>query len=128
MEQITESDIYGVIGEDGFRRLVAAFYAQVPDDDVLAPMYPPDDLAGAESRLRGFLIGRFGGPQTYIEERGHPRLRMRHAPFDVTIDARHRWVAMMGKALDEAQFPPEVDQILRPFFEQTATFLINRME
>ena len=128
MEQIAEGDIYGVIGEDGFRRLVAAFYRQVPDDDILGPMYPADDLDGAEERLRLFLIGRFGGPQTYIEQRGHPRLRIRHAPFTLTIDARHRWVKLMEKALDEAELPPEVDQILRPFFAQTATFLINRME
>ena len=126
-EGLDESRIFELIGEDGFTRLVAAFYRQVPDDDILGPMYPPDDLDGAESRLRSFLIGRFGGPQTYIEERGHPRLRMRHAPFGVTIEARNRWVQLMETALSEAEFPSEVDQLLRGFFGQTATFLVNRL-
>jgi len=128
MAEITEGEIYGIIGEEGFRKLVAGFYRQVPEDDILGPMYPPDELDAAEARLRGFLIGRFGGPQTYVEERGHPRLRMRHAPFDITIAARHRWVELMERSLDEAAFPTEVDRILRPFFGQTATFLINRFE
>ncbi len=73
--------IYAQIGEEGFARLVTAFYKQVPADDILGPMYPADDLPGAEERLRDFLVGRFGGPQRYIESRGHPRLRMRHMPF-----------------------------------------------
>src|SRR5262245_35500036 len=87
-EMFDELDVYGQIGEEGFARVVAAFYAQVPADDVLGPMYPPADLPGAEQRLRDFLVGRFGGPQRYIEERGHPRLRARHAPF--AIDQRAR--------------------------------------
>lgn len=128
MAELTEADIYDVVGESGFRRLVAAFYRNVPSDDVLGPMYPPDDMDGAEERLRGFLIGRFGGPMTYTEQRGHPRLRMRHAPFPLTKQARDRWVSLMTAALDEADFPGEVTAILRPFFEQTATFLINRPE
>ena len=128
MAQVAEADIFGVIGESGFQRLVAAFYRQVPTDDILGPMYPADDLEGAEYRLRGFLIGRFGGPQTYVDERGHPALRMRHAPYDLNIDARNRWVQIMERALDEAAFAPEVDEVLRPFFAQTATFLINRWE
>jgi hemoglobin len=128
MEQVAEGDIFGIVGEDGFQRLVAAFYRQVPTDDILGPMYPDDDLEGAEYRLRGFLIGRFGGPQTYIEERGHPALRMRHAPYTLTIEARNRWVEIMDRALDEAAFPQEVIPVLRPFFAQTATFLINRWE
>ena len=128
MEPIAEAEIYGIVGEDGFQRLVAAFYRQVPTDDILGPMYPSDDLAAAEYRLRGFLIGRFGGPQTYVEERGHPALRMRHAPYALTVEARNRWVEIMERALDEAAFSPEVDQVLRPFFGQTATFLINQWE
>ncbi|MDA0284591.1 MAG: globin [Planctomycetota bacterium] len=128
MEQISEADIFGVIGEDGFRRLVSEFYRQIPTDDILGPMYPADEFEEAEYRLRGFLIGRFGGPQTYIEERGHPALRMRHAPYELTIEARNRWVEIMDKALNAAAFAPEVDQLLRPFFAQTATFLINRWE
>lgn len=121
-----ESEVYSVIGEDGFKRLVAAFYGRVPEDDVLAPMYPGRDLAGAEQRLRDFLIYRFGGPPRYIEERGHPRLRMRHAPFPVGTAARDRWVQLMNAALDESKLPADADRILRSFFDSTATFLINR--
>lgn len=123
---MNELTIYDTIGEDGFRRLVRAFYAQVPDDDILGPMYPAQDFAGAEQRLRDFLVGRFGGPLRYIQERGHPRLRARHAPFPVDVRARDRWMLLMTRALDEAQFPAEVDDILRAFFDQTATFMINR--
>jgi len=94
-------------------------------DDILGPMYRPDDMAGAEERLRLFLIGRFGGPQTYIEQRGHPRLRMRHAPYHIDGAARDRWVQLMGRALDEAALPPDVDALLRPFFDGVATFMRN---
>ncbi len=81
MTLVEEDQIYGLIGEDGFRRLIAAFYSQIPGDPILGPMYPPDDIPGAEERLREFLIFRFGGPRDYLGKRGHPRLRMRHAPF-----------------------------------------------
>lgn len=124
--QIGELQIYEQIGEDGFARLVRAFYAQVPGDDILGPMYPADDMAGAEERLRDFLIGRFGGPNRYIEQRGHPRLRQRHAPFVIDQRARDRWIEMMTKALDETALPPDVTHTLRSFFEQTATFMVNR--
>lgn len=120
-----DQEVYGVIGEEGFRRLVAAFYRQVPADEVLGPMYPPGDLPGAEERLRGFLIFRFGGPPVYIEERGHPRLRMRHAPFAIGQAARDHWMRMMTVALDECAFPAEADRVLRDFFESTATFMMN---
>jgi hemoglobin len=123
---VQDTDIYTAIGEDGFRRLVAAFYRQIPEDDILGPIYPRDDLAGAEERLRGFLIFRFGGPETYIEQRGHPRLRMRHAPFPVDAAARNRWMELMNRALDEVQFPPEVHAILEGYFESTATAMMNR--
>jgi len=120
-----ELNVYAAIGEDGFSRLIAAFYKQVPDDDILGPMYPRHDLAGAEQRLRDFLIGRFGGPPRYIEERGHPRLRMRHMPFTLDEAARDRWVALMNRALDEVALPAEVTLLLREFFATTATFLRN---
>jgi len=123
-----ELDIYDRIGEEGFGRLVRAFYAQVPGDAVLAAMYPPEDLAGAETRLRDFLIGRFGGPARYIEQRGHPRLRLRHAPFPIDQRARDRWIALMNRALDGADLPPDVTASLRQFFDAVATFMINQPE
>jgi hemoglobin len=123
---VTENEVYAAIGEDGFTRLVRAFYAQVPADDVLGPMYAHGDLAGAEERLRDFLIFRFGGPTRYIEQRGHPRLRARHAPFDIDRAARERWVLLMERALDQAVLSPEADAVLRAFFRETASFLINR--
>jgi hemoglobin len=123
---LDDQDVYALIGEEGFTRLIAAFYRQVPGDDILGPMYPADDLAGAEQRLRDFLVGRFGGPPRYIQERGHPRLRMRHAPFPVTGAARDRWIALMYHALDEARLPPAADALLREFFAAVATMMINR--
>jgi len=123
---VDEHEIYPIIGEAGFRELVAAFYRQVPGDDVLGPMYPKEDLQGAEQRLGDFLIYRFGGPPTYIEQRGHPRLRMRHAPFAIGKLARDRWVALMNHALEQSKFPEDVHQLLREFFASTATFMLNR--
>jgi len=108
------------------RQLVARFYAQIPGDDVLGPMYDPRELAAAEKRLADFLIYRTGGPQTYVQERGHPRLRARHAPFAVTPLARDRWWALMERALTEGQWPAAAAEALRGFLQQTATFLINR--
>ena len=122
---ISEADIYAQIGEEGFARLVTAFYNQVPGDDILGPMYPADDLPGAEERLRDFLVGRFGGPQRYIESRGHPRLRMRHMPFKLDQAARDRWVQLMDKALEDAALPAESTAALREFFHHMATFMIN---
>jgi hemoglobin len=126
MKAMDESAVYEAIGEDGFHRLVAAFYRQVPQDPILGPMYPADDLEGAEQRLRDFLVGRFGGPTRYIEQRGHPRLRMRHMPFAVDQAARDRWMELMGKALDEVQLPVEAAGVLREFFGPMSSFLINR--
>jgi len=123
---MTEEDVYREIGEEGFERLIRAFYAQVPGDDVLGPMYPAQDFAGAEQRLRDFLVGRFGGPPRYIEQRGHPRLRMRHMPFAIDGPTRDRWVMLMDRALNQARLPEEVTSLLREFFHGTATFLRNR--
>jgi hemoglobin len=122
---LTEGQVYERIGEDGFGRLVRAFYAQVPADDILGPMYPADDLQGAEVRLRDFLIGRFGGPPRYIEQRGHPRLRMRHMPFAIDQRGRDRWVQLMDRALDEAALDVEATTVLRDFLHAMATFMIN---
>lgn len=121
-----DSTIFSIIGEDGFARLVAAFYRQVPGDPVLGPMYPQHDLAAAEQRLRDFLVGRFGGPARYIEQRGHPRLRMRHAPFPIDRAARDRWMELMGHALETTDLPPEIAAFLRDFFDAVATMMMNR--
>ncbi len=123
---LEEDAVYELIGEDGFQRLVGAFYRQVPQDDLLGPMYPKGDLDGAEQRLRDFLIFRFGGPTRYVEQRGHPRLRMRHAPFLINQAARDRWVQLMDRAFTEAHLPIEAEAVLRPFLFDTATFMINR--
>jgi hemoglobin len=125
---VTDDNIFDLIGEEGFTALVAAFYRQVPGDDILGPMYPAHDLAGAEERLRDFLVGRFGGPPRYIERRGHPRLRMRHAPFAIGLAARDRWIALMTRALDDVQLPPAAAGRLRAFFEDVATMMINRRD
>jgi hemoglobin len=117
---------FDVVGDEGIAQLVAAFYRRVPTDPILGPMYPPEDLAGAEARLRDFLRFRFGGRPEYTERRGHPRLWGRHAPFAVTIAARDRWVALMDAAFEEATFPPEAAEPLRRFLHATATFLVNR--
>src|SRR5665213_4181992 len=121
-----ETEVFAAVGEEGFARLIAAFYKQVPGDNILGPMYPKDDLAGAEQRLRDFLIFRFGGPPRYIEQRGHPRLRMRHFPFPVSQAARDRWVELMERALDELALPAEARQILHAYFDSTATAMMNR--
>lgn len=123
---LTEEQVYARIGEDGFARLVRAFYAQVPGDAILGPMYPADDLAGAEARLRDFLVGRFGGPNRYIEQRGHPRLRMRHMPFAIDRAARDRWVELMDHALDTAAIEAPARALLREFLHGMATFMMNR--
>src|SRR4051812_39469242 len=123
---LLDTRVYGIIGEDGFTRLVAAFYRRVPADDILGRLYPPDDLVGAEQRLRDFLIQRFGGPMKYSEARGHPRLRMRHAPFVIDQRGRDRWVELMEAALAETQLPEQAIPPLRRFFHEAATFMINR--
>ena len=125
---MNESEIYTQIGEAGFERLVAAFYRQVPGDDILGPMYPDGDFEGAEQRLRDFLVGRFGGPQRYMEQRGHPRLRMRHGPFHIDQRARDRWLQLMNNALVETELPADVQTVLRPFFQAVADMMVNREE
>ena len=123
---LLDTRVFEIIGEEGFARLVAAFYARVRTDDLLAPMYPPGEFEAAEERLREFLVGRFGGPMRYVERRGHPRLRMRHGRFKIDQAARDRWVSLMESALAEANLPPEPTRLLRQFFHDSATFLINQ--
>jgi hemoglobin len=127
-KNMQELEVYSMIGAEGFTRLVAAFYRRVPQDDLLGPMYPARDLPGAEQRLRDFLIGRFGGPQTYIEQRGHPRLRARHSRFPINQTVRDRWMHLMTGALQEAALPAEAEQVLRDFLDGMSTFMINQVE
>jgi hemoglobin len=123
---VQEQDVYARVGEAGITRVVAAFYRRVPTDDVLGPMYPPEDLEGAEQRLRDFLVYRFGGPERYLEERGHPRLRARHGRFAIDARARDRWMRLMTEALAEAGLPADVEDVMRTFLDGIATFLINQ--
>ena len=99
-------------GEDTFRRLVEAFYAGVAADPVLRVLYPEDDLGPAAERLRMFLVQYWGGPSTYSQQRGHPRLRMRHAGFAIGSAQRDAWLRHMRAALDTLTLPPALEQAL----------------
>ena len=117
---------FEIIGDEGISRLVAAFYRRVPEDPILGPMYPESDFAGAEIRLRDFLRFRFGNRPDYIEQRGHPRLRMRHVPFAIDIAARDRWLELMDAAFKETGMPEAAARPMRAFLRSVATFLVNR--
>ena len=119
-------DLYQRIGETALRKIVAGFYARVPADPVLGPMYPPDDMAGAEKRLYGFIAQRFGGPQDYSDERGHPRLRMRHVPFVITEEARDHWILLMSQAIAAAELPAADADEMRHFLFGVAHQMQNR--
>jgi len=121
-----EAVVMEALGEDGFARLVSAFYRRVREDDLIGPMYPPDDWENAERRLADFLIFRFGGSDRYIQERGHPRLRMRHVPFSIGEAERDRWLELMGGAMDEVGVEGEARVNLGAFFDQVADFMRNR--
>jgi len=116
------------LGEETLRSTVAAFYRRVRQDPLLGPMYPEDDWAGAEKRLADFLIYRFGGSSGYLEERGHPRLRMRHLPFSIGTAERDRWLELMGEAMRENQLSAEATAVMTPFFAQVADMMRNRAE
>jgi hemoglobin len=115
-------------GEETFRRLVADFYARVETDPVLRPLYPEPDLSGAADRLRMFLVQYWGGPTTYSDLRGHPRLRMRHAPFAIGPAQRDAWLKHMSAALDGLALPAEQDVALRDYLSRAAASLLNRPE
>ncbi|MDH4408110.1 MAG: globin [Verrucomicrobiales bacterium] len=121
-----EAMVMEALGESGFARLVAAFYRRVREDDLIGPMYPPEDWEGAERRLADFLIFRFGGSERYLQERGHPRLRMRHVPFSIGEAERDRWLKLMGAAMDEMGLSGEARVNLEAFFDQVADFMRNR--
>ncbi|WP_345802746.1 globin [Microbacterium sp. AZCO] len=120
---------YEEVGGHGtFVRLVDAFYRGVADDEVLRPMYPEEDLTGARHRLTMFLEQYWGGPTTYGEERGHPRLRMRHAPFHVNPDARDRWLRHMRDAVDELELSPLHEATLWDYLQRAAYAMVNTFE
>jgi hemoglobin len=115
-------------GRPTFEKLVRAFYEGIASDEVLLPMYPENDLEGAIQRLTGFLEQYWGGPGTYSEQRGHPRLRMRHAAFHVNPDARDRWLLHMRAALDDLALPPLQDATLWAYLERAAHAMVNTFE
>src|SRR4051812_2781283 len=114
------SELYPTLGEEPIRRIVTAFYQRVRMDDLIGPMYPADDWAGAEKRLADFLVYRFGGPPTYLEQRGHPRLRGRHFPFAIGLPERDRWLQLMGEAMSDAAIPEQQSVLIFQFFAQVA--------
>jgi hemoglobin len=115
-------------GEQTFRRLVEGFYARVADDPILRPLYPEADLAPARERLTLFLIQYWGGPTTYSDTRGHPRLRMRHAPFPIGPAQRDAWLGHMRAALDDVGLPPQHDVVVWDYLQRAADMLVNRFD
>ncbi|HEV2952621.1 MAG TPA: globin [Candidatus Dormibacteraeota bacterium] len=113
-------------GAEPFERLVRSFYEGVKTDPVLRPLYPEPDLGGAEDRLRLFLIQYWGGPDTYSQERGHPRLRMRHLPFAIGQRERDAWMTQMTRALDTLDLAPVVRDTFLRYFEGASLAMMNR--
>jgi hemoglobin len=125
-EAVTFYDAVG--GEDTFRTLVHRFYAGVAEDPVLRPLYPEPDLTGAEERLRMFLVQYWGGPRTYSAQRGHPRLRMRHAPFRIGTRERDAWLRHMRDAVDSLDLPPDADRLLWDYLLMAANSMVNAVD
>jgi hemoglobin len=122
-------NFYEIVGgKETFRRLAAKFYEGVSQDEVLKPMYPEEDLAPAAERLQLFLEQYWGGPTTYQEQRGHPRLRMRHAPYKINPDARERWLRHMRAAVDSLELAPLHDAELWAYLDRAATAMLNTYE
>lgn len=123
---MTEESFYDRIGgHQTFENLVSHFYALVTIDPILRPMYPESDLGEAANRLMMFLEQYWGGPKTYSETRGHPRLRMRHSGFHINEEAKDAWLRCMRSAVDEIETTPELKQELWDYMEGAAKFLIN---
>jgi len=112
-------------GHETFVKLVAEFYRGVASDEALRALYPEEDLGPAEERLRMFLEQYWGGPKTYSEQRGHPRLRMRHMPFTVTPTQRDRWLAHMNAAIDTLHLAPMDEELMRGYLAHAANFMVN---
>ena len=115
-------------GHDTFVTLVRRFYEGVAADPPLRALYPEEDLGAAETRLRMFLEQYWGGPTTYSEQRGHPRLRMRHAPFEVTPEMRDRWLTHMRAAVDALDLAPTQRDELWSYLERAAHFMVNTFD
>ncbi len=115
-------------GEPTFRKLVDAFYAGVATDPLLRPLYPEEDLGPANERLRLFLIQYWGGPTDYGDQRGHPRLRLRHAPFVIGPAERDAWLTHMRAAVESLDLSPELGTQLWEYLERAAYFMVNSME
>jgi hemoglobin len=113
-------------GEETFRVLVRRFYARVATDPILRAVYPDQDLSGATERLTLFLIQYWGGPATYSDQRGHPRLRLRHQPFAIGQAERDAWLGHMQAAVDSLDLAPAVRKALLDYFETASTAMINR--
>jgi hemoglobin len=113
-------------GEETFRLLVGRFYARVADDTLLRPIYPDEDLSSATERLTLFLIQYWGGPSTYNERRGHPRLRLRHQPFAIGQAERDAWLGHMTAAVDSLELAPALRKALLDYFETASAAMINR--
>ncbi|MBD0293366.1 MAG: globin [Jiangellaceae bacterium] len=127
-EQPVESFYDAVGGHETFRRLVHRFYRDVADDPVLRPLYPEADLRSAEDRLRMFLEQYWGGPTTYSEQRGHPRLRLRHAPFKINPRAREHWLQHMRIAVESLGLAPEQHDVLWDYLQRAAFSMVNTFE
>jgi hemoglobin len=128
-EETTTTTFYDEIGGmETIRTIVDTFYAGVAGDDVMRPMYPEEDLAPAAERLTLFLAQYWGGPTTYSERRGHPRLRMRHAPFAVTPLAAEHWLRHFREGLDAADLTPEQDRRFWEYVTHAAKFMVNTFE
>ncbi len=112
-------------GAETFHKLVRGFYSAVPQDEVLGPLYPEDELPDAERRLRMFLEQYWGGPRTYSDERGHPRLRMRHAPFRIGIAERDAWLRLMRSSVDNLDLHPDAERQLWGYLEMAAHSMVN---
>ncbi len=123
---MTEAEVMKSCGESGIREMVAAFYRRIKTDDLIGPMYPPEEFAAAEERLAEFLLFRLGGSTRYTEMRGHPQLRMRHIPYRIGIAERDRWLELMAAAMEETAIPLEARAFLDPFFAQVADFMRNQ--
>ena len=115
-------------GQETIRAIVTKFYEGVADDEVLRPLYPEQDLGPAAERFTLFLVQYWGGPTTYSDTRGHPRLRMRHAPFAVTPEARDHWLTNFRAGLDSAGLTPEQDEKFWDYVTHAAQFMVNTLE